>query len=311
MARLPTKASFPIDVSARYTAREVEQRTGVPASTLRQWERRYGIPNPQRNASGYRLYSLRELEQIQFIQSCTTEGIAVGRAVELCRERETPQPGLVGDPSGLELASRSLLEAVLHFEHDRASQILSDCHRRFSVEDVLTMVVAPALVHLGHLWERGEITIAHEHQASAYLRGRVQMLLDLVGQPSYGPSVVVCCGPGELHEMGPLMLAVLLRRTGIRAHYLGADTPLADLGLYSRQVGARAILISLGSGAALAATRAQLKDLGDLDLPVVYGGSLIGDHPELATQLGGQFLGNDPREVVGALRALLAGQVGE
>ena len=43
-----------------FTAGEVEQRTGVPATTLRQWERRYGLPNPQRSAGGYGRVPLSE-----------------------------------------------------------------------------------------------------------------------------------------------------------------------------------------------------------------------------------------------------------
>ena len=48
----------------KYTVKEVEERTGVPASSLRQWERRYGFPQPQRSESGYRYYSEADVAAI-------------------------------------------------------------------------------------------------------------------------------------------------------------------------------------------------------------------------------------------------------
>ena len=35
-------------MQGKYTIAEVEERTGVASATLRQWERRYGFPKPQR-----------------------------------------------------------------------------------------------------------------------------------------------------------------------------------------------------------------------------------------------------------------------
>ena len=41
----------PTQPTPLFTAAEAETRTGVPAATLRQWERRYGVPAPARSAS--------------------------------------------------------------------------------------------------------------------------------------------------------------------------------------------------------------------------------------------------------------------
>ena len=66
-----------------FTASEVEAQTGVPATTLRQWERRYGFPHPARNASGYRLYSPGDVAAIQYMQSQLQSGVPASRAAEL------------------------------------------------------------------------------------------------------------------------------------------------------------------------------------------------------------------------------------
>ena len=224
-----------------YTTAEVESRTGIPSTTLRQWERRYGLPNPQRKSNGYRLYSEADLQHLQFIQVRLSEGIVISRAVELCLEHFKTAPVALPplEPSqqmserresslerGLMDYVEELLQATLKADFEWAAQILSNGYARFTLEDVLTHIIEPVLREVGKMWQRGEITIAHEHQASAYLRGKLQILLDMVGQPQLGPGVVVACGPGETHEIGSLMLSVMLRRAGVRVFYLGADTPL-------------------------------------------------------------------------------------
>ncbi len=278
-----------------YTTSEVEARTGVPATTLRQWERRYGTPRPERNASGYRLYSQQDLFRIEYMLAQMHGGVAISRAAELARERfsdEAPAPTRAPLLDDLRLA-------LLAPDHVRAAELLAQAHAQMPVESVLTDVIAPVLHDIGMMWERGEITVAHEHQASAFLRARVVGLLDAAGQGDWGPSVVAACAPGEHHEIGLLMLAVVLRRQGMRVHYLGANTPLADLAVYARQVRADAILISANSEVALQALRAERRDLQDGGFKVFYGGATFNARPELAVELGGQYAGSN---AVGAAR---------
>ena len=39
-----------------YTVKHAAELTGIPAATLRMWERRYAVVTPVRSESGYRLY---------------------------------------------------------------------------------------------------------------------------------------------------------------------------------------------------------------------------------------------------------------
>jgi MerR family transcriptional regulator, light-induced transcriptional regulator len=301
-----------------YTTAEVESRTGIPSTTLRQWERRYGLPNPQRGDNSYRLYSEADLLHLEFIQGRLSEGINISRAVELCLEHFKPQalfnPALeletllsASAEHGLQDYIEELLEASLKADYDWAGRVLSNCYARFTVEDVLTHVIQPVLREVGELWQRGKITIAHEHQASAYLRGKLQILLDMVGQPHLGPGVIVACGPGETHEIGSLMLAVMLRRAGIRVFYLGADTPLADLVQYTQSHPVDAVLLSVGANGALAQLRNQCSNLERLHIPIFYGGAAFNANPSLALELGGQYLGSNAQQAVRYLVGLLSG----
>jgi DNA-binding transcriptional MerR regulator len=61
----------------------VVQRTGVPADTIRAWERRYGAPAPCRTSGNQRLYSERDLALICWLRDQTKAGLTISQAVAL------------------------------------------------------------------------------------------------------------------------------------------------------------------------------------------------------------------------------------
>ena len=62
-------ASFPI--------RELVQRTGVNASTLRAWENRHGLLTPVRTESGHRLYSQVDVQRVRRVQELLIQGLSL------------------------------------------------------------------------------------------------------------------------------------------------------------------------------------------------------------------------------------------
>ncbi|WP_231557290.1 B12-binding domain-containing protein [Deinococcus sp. YIM 77859] len=273
--------------TALFTASQVEARTGIPAATLRQWERRYGVPAPARNTSGYRLYSLHDLAQIEEMQRYLRAGVSTGRAAQLVRAAGPPL-----DPTPSALAT-ALLAALLASDLLRARALLSEAHARLSVEDVLLTVMSPVLVELGRLWQRGEVHIAQVHQASAFLRSRISALLDVAGLGTFGPHLVAAGAPGEQHEIGLMMVTLVLCRRGARVEYLGPDLPLGDLAAYVRQRQAEGVLLALNGDWALEGVETQKADLLALGVPVFYGGALLNTRPDLAAALGGIYAGPD------------------
>jgi len=93
----------------------------------------------------------------------------------------------------------------------------------------------PVLVEIGDRWERGDIGVAVEHFASQLIQGKIQAIYHSLPLHSGGPKILVGCAPDELHEIGSLMFATLLRDAGYRVEYLGPDIPLDDLALLCRR----------------------------------------------------------------------------
>lgn len=306
-----------------FTASEVEARTGVPATTLRQWERRYGFPHPARNASGYRLYSPGDVAAIQYMQSQLQSGVPASRAAELTvqamagsgpaptpQDRAAPEPDRAAPEQGRSGAQWSALltQALIDSDTDRAAAVLSGAHAQIPVEVVMTDVISPTMIEIGARWERGEITVAHEHQATAFLRSRISGLMDVAGvQAGFGPLVVAACAPQEQHELGLMMLTLALRRRGVRVAYLGANVPLGDLAVYARQREARAVLLALNGPWALESTLEHLRDLDGLNVPLFVGGALLNSQPHLARTLRGEYAGPDAPSAAQQIAARLLG----
>lgn len=293
-----------------FTAGEVEQRTGVPATTLRQWERRYGLPNPQRSAGGYRLYSQNDVSVIEFFKTHIAQGVSVSRAAQLyALEQSLPsaQRSTVQSPAQspahpkaqpLDALVCQLVDSTTNGDSLKADRVLAQAYATMSIESVVLELIQPTLIEVGERWHRGEITIAHEHQSSHYLRGKLHHLLELAGTPRHGPTVILACPPGEWHEIGALSIAIFLRRAGIRTHYLGANTPIPDLARFAREVKASAVMLSVSSPDVIEQLRPQAKLLLEVVPMVIYGGFAFSQNPALAAELGGHFAGRNAAEAL-------------
>jgi DICT domain-containing protein len=78
--------------------KEVAERTGLAAGTIRMWEQRYGFPVPERTASGYRVYTDEDVETLRQVVSMRSRGLSVAAALDRAREAgdATDRPSIYG-----------------------------------------------------------------------------------------------------------------------------------------------------------------------------------------------------------------------
>lgn len=205
-----------------YTIKRAAELAGLSTSTVRAWERRYGIPNPGRTESRYRVYSATDVELLCRMSALVRGGVppsqAASRVIGTAGDLE---PDLT--PAGFveRVAAGDTPEGEL-----QAVLRAAEAHRAWArVADDWLM---PMLVELGRAWRRGEVSLLREHEVSVVV---MQHLLEAyhraVPEPD-GTVVVLGLPPGERHEIGLLLFAVLLRLSGMRAHYLGTDLSVED-----------------------------------------------------------------------------------
>jgi methanogenic corrinoid protein MtbC1 len=128
--------------------------------------------------------------------------------------------------------SRVYLEALRAADTAGAYRIASQALAEgLSLAALYQRVIAPAMHELGRLWQRGAITVADEHLATA-LTHRVLATLrpnPRDAEPRPRPRVLLAAVPGEQHALGLQMAADLLEDVGWQPIYLGADVPTEAL----------------------------------------------------------------------------------
>lgn len=90
-----------------YSISAVARMLDVPVATLRTWEDRYGQVVPVRNASGHRLFSRYQVEQLAFVRAQMSEGASAADAHRLLAERA--ETGLSLAPPAARSAPRLLI----------------------------------------------------------------------------------------------------------------------------------------------------------------------------------------------------------
>jgi DNA-binding transcriptional MerR regulator len=305
---------------ARHNIKAVVQQTGVPADTVRAWERRYGLPRPPRTATGRRLYSERDIATIRWLRARTDEGMTISQAVQQLKARGDDPPALsaaVGgarsrEPRAGAAPARELLAALLAFDEQGAGTIVEEAFALYRVEEVCLGLFAPVLVALGERRGRHGATTVQERVATNFVRQRLAALLWAYAPPVARGLIVAACAPDEWHELDLLILSVFLVRRAWRVVFLGADLPTP--GLLEAVAQLRPALVCLsatGTHAAqmLAAAAAALADLSSPDAPrplVAFGGPPFNADPALRARVPGHWLGADTREAVARVEELLS-----
>ncbi|HMO58021.1 MAG TPA: B12-binding domain-containing protein [Roseiflexaceae bacterium] len=308
MAQPPTFAHY--STSPIYNTKAVARETSVPPDTFRAWERRYGVPRPQRTPGGHRLYSERDIAVIRWLRDRTEEGMNISHAVMLLTSALDEQvTALVTDEArGIERIAEDLVSALTVFDAQQAEALLSEAFALYPFERVLLEGIQPAMIEVGERWHRNEINVAAEHFATEFIRRKLAGLLNVFENNAQRDTIVVACAPTELHDIGLLFASLFLVRRGWHVVYLGPQVPLPDLLETLRTVKPSLVCLS----ATTFETALELLEVAraiEAEFPTLrfgYGGRVFNINPELCAEMPGMFLGEDARtltETVGTLMA--------
>jgi MerR family transcriptional regulator, light-induced transcriptional regulator len=190
-----------------------------------------------------------------------------------------------------------LTDALDRFDEPDANAILDDAIARFTVEALISRVVLPVLHAIGTRWQRGAISVAEEHFATALLRGRMLALGRNWGA-GRGPLALLACPPGEQHDLGLIAFGLLLRERGWRIALLGADTPIATIADAVAKLGPDAVVLAAVTPEPIEAVSGEIRQLAD-GAAVLIGGAGAG--ADLATRLGATALEPDPVAAAAAM----------
>lgn len=306
----------------RFTIKKVSELTGILPVTLRAWERRYGIFSPERRENRYRLYSDRDVAIIKWLVSRTASGISMRDAASSFRKmainNELPDLvpiGMIRGQAALSIFpgryAEELFKLLTQHNESDAAILFQEIITNFELETVLTEIITPCLVAIGEAWYQGNLLISTEHFASAFILGRLNNLYQSYPVKTIGASILVGGAPTEEHELGALMMAVLLRSRGCKVEYLGPSLDMDDLVEYAKfEKPAAVILTASTRTAAIGLKHTRARFSGIKPPPhFCYAGYAFVLEPGMVSEIPGNYLGNSMVKALDLIKELLAEQL--
>ncbi len=212
-----------------YTLNDLERLTGIKPDTIRIWERRYGLTSPGRTYTNRRRYSGNDLRKLLNISILLRTGYRISRIAEMTeKEIEENTANAVKINTAKDNFLDSLLNAMTKFDEAAVNEILLKAVIIFGIEKTFSTIVFPFLNRVGLMWHTGMINVGSEHFISNIFRRRLIAAFDNLNEPSAAGSkkVMLFLPEKELHELGLIYYAYIIRKEGHRVLYLGQSTPM-------------------------------------------------------------------------------------
>lgn len=280
-----------------FPMRTVSAITGVNPVTLRAWERRYGLIMPTRTPKGHRIYSQNDIELINRIVNLLDRGISIGQASHSLGKNvsETAANREPQDNPWLPY-QESAIDAVVRFDEIHLDSIYNQALALYPIDIVTERLLVPVLVTLGKRWENTEGSIAEEHFFGAFMRNKLGARFHHRQKKTSGRKLLVCCLPGEHHEIGVMLFSLAAHDHGYRIVYLGPNMPLQELATTARRAGCDAIVLSGSITPQDTLLKRELPVLvNKADCPVFMGGTSSVRCSAAIEQAGAMPLGTDIR----------------
>jgi len=155
------------------------------------------------------------------------------------------------------------------------------------VQHIYENTIKPAMYRVGEMWERGEISVASEHLASAIVESILGQLYYKIisGTGTGNKKVVISTVENEAHQIGAKMVSDVFELHGWNSHFLGANTPVEELLKYIEMVRPDILSLSMSIDSHLDYLEKTIERIRE-------------EFPQLLILIGGQGLNNNGTEVM-------------
>lgn len=216
----------------KYSINDLEKITGIKAHTIRIWEKRYGVVVPERTQTNIRLYCDEDLKRLLNISTLNKHGFKISHIIGM-------NPGEInekiieisGSSSDYESQINSLVVAMIELDEDTFEKIISNGVIKLGFEKTVTHILYPFLEKIGVLWQIGTVNPAQEHFITNLIRQKLIIAIDgqAHSKANHAKTFMLYLPEGEMHELGLLFGAYILKKMGQKVIYLGQNVPLGDL----------------------------------------------------------------------------------
>lgn len=212
----------------QFSIKDIENLSGIKSHTLRIWEQRYGIIQPQRKESLHRFYSNEDLQHILKICYLYHKGMKISKIATLnSQQMDELISTSLDEQNKIDWMIMKLVEAALIFDYQLFEKIISEAFNELSVEQCYYSIVIPFFDKIGLMWMKDKFFPSQEHFASNCIRNKLVSHIELMPTPSaHNKKVILFTPHKEEHEIPILFVQYLLKQIGWSTFLLGTSRKL-------------------------------------------------------------------------------------
>jgi len=216
----------------QYSIKDLEQLTGIKAHTIRIWEKRYQLIEPERTSTNIRYYSDNDLKRLLNVSILNRNGLKISTIVTMNNDEINERIMDISETShDSDNHIEQMIIAMIELDEQRFERVLSTSVIKIGFDDTVTRVLYPFFEKIGILWQIGTIFPAQEHFVSNLIRQKLIIAID--GQSGNNKpdskSFLIYLPSNEWHELGLLFYSYLIKKAGMKVIYLGQSVPFEDL----------------------------------------------------------------------------------
>lgn len=221
------------NVKKYFSIRDLENLSGIKAHTIRIWEKRYNLLQPERTATNIRSYSIASLQKLLNIVILYNKGHKISKIAKI-PEKNIPVlvREIISNTSKTSGAINAFKLAMINFDQSLFLNTYDSILSEKSFKEVFKEVFIPLLNELGLLWQTNSISAAHEHFVTALIKQKIIVNTEVVQKNDVVKKdkiFVPFLPENEIHEIGLLYLNYEIILKGYKSIYLGQTVPLDTL----------------------------------------------------------------------------------
>jgi len=212
-------------MSTIHSINHVSLVSGIPKDLLRQWERRYGYPDPDRDNNGDRIYTDNQLEKLVLIRQLVDQGKRPGKLIQM----DIPELRSIMQEPLANFRTSELIEVLKTGDTVQLYDWLQNQLLSHGLRSFVHKVMAPATKAVGAAWAENKLAIHEEHLFTEVVKSLARRHLSEHYSASTGPKIMLTTVPGEQHSIGLLMVEILLRLGGANVVSFGTEMPFQEI----------------------------------------------------------------------------------
>ncbi len=213
-----------------YSIKDLEHLSGIKAHTIRIWEKRYALLDPDRTDTNIRSYSDQDVRRILNVAMLVKNGYKISNVAtfdEVKLQSEILRINKYANDPDKDIDQ--LLFHTVNLDTFGFEAMIDKIIGELGFSKTIQQVIFPFFERIGILWQAGSIFTAHEHFVSNLIRNRLIRETAKFESNEASKSVLFFLHENEWHELGLLYFNFLAAQAGLRCVYLGQSLPFEDL----------------------------------------------------------------------------------